>query len=64
MKMDKAKGIAEGTGKLGLKFLGEIPFDSQVEDAIGDVAKLLNTAVGKKIQQIVESVILAKKRDT
>jgi len=64
MKMDKAKGIAGETGKLGLVYLGEIPFDPQVEDAIGDVAKLLNTAVGKKIQQIVESVILAKKRDT
>jgi hypothetical protein len=48
---------------LGLKFLGEIPFDSQVEDAIGDVAKLLNTAVGKKIQQVADSVILAEKRE-
>ena len=64
MKMDKTKGIADETGKLGLKYLGEIPFDPQVEEAIGDVAKLLNTAVGKKIRQIADSVILAKKRDT
>ena len=63
MKMDKAKGIAEGTGKLGVKFLGEIPFDPQVEDAIGDEAKLLNTAVGKKIQQVADNNILAEKRD-
>ena len=62
MKMDKAEGIAVETGKLGLKFLGEIPFDPQVEDAIGDEAKLLNTAVGKKLQQVTESTILAKKR--
>jgi ATP-binding protein involved in chromosome partitioning len=62
MKMDKAKGITGETGKLGLVYLGEIPFDPQVEDAIGDVAKLLNTAVGKKIRQIADSVILAKKR--
>jgi ATP-binding protein involved in chromosome partitioning len=63
MKMDKAKGVAEETGKLGLKFLCEIPFDSQVEAAIGDVEKLLKTDVGKKIQQVVDNNILAKKRD-
>jgi ATP-binding protein involved in chromosome partitioning len=63
MKMDKAKGIAEETGKLRLKFLGEIPFDPQVEDAIGDVEKLLNTAIGKKIQQVVDNIILAEKRE-
>ena len=63
MKMDEAKGIAVETGKLGLKFLGKIPFDPQVEAAIGDVEKLFNTAVGKKIRQVAESNILAKKRD-
>jgi hypothetical protein len=50
------------TRKLGLKFLGEISFDPQVEDAIGNSAKLLDTAVGKKIQQIIDSAIIAKKR--
>ena len=63
MKMDKAKGIHVETEKLGLKFLGEIPFDPQVEDAIGNEAKLLNTAIGKKIQQIATSNILAEKRE-
>jgi ATP-binding protein involved in chromosome partitioning len=63
MKMDKAKGIRVETEKLGLKFLGEIPFDPQVEDAIGNEAKLLNTAIGKKIQQIANSN-LAEKRET
>jgi len=63
MKMDKAKGIAEETGKLRLKFLGEIPYDPQVEDAIGDVEKLLNTAIGKKIQQVADNIILAEKRE-
>jgi ATP-binding protein involved in chromosome partitioning len=63
MKMDKAKGIAEETGKLRLKFLGEIPFDPQVEDAIGDVEKLLNTAIGKKIRQVADNNILSEKRE-
>jgi ATP-binding protein involved in chromosome partitioning len=63
MKMDKAHGVQQETGKLGLKFLGNISFDPQVEDAIGDAAKLLNTAVGKKIQQVVDNIILAEKRE-
>jgi ATP-binding protein involved in chromosome partitioning len=63
MKMDGAKGIRVETKKLGLKFLGEIPYDPQVEDAIGDVEKLLNTAIGKKIQQVADNNILSEKRE-
>ena len=63
MKMDKAEGIAVETEKLGLKYLGAIPFDPQVEDAIGNEAKLLTTAIGKKLQQITKSTILAEKRE-
>ncbi len=63
MKMDKAEGIAVETEKLGLKYLGAIPFDSQVEDAIGNEAKLLTTAIGTKLQQITKSTILAEKRE-
>jgi ATP-binding protein involved in chromosome partitioning len=63
MKMVKANGVHQETEKLGLKYLGEIPFDPQVEDAIGNEAKLLNTAIGKKIQQVADNNILAKKRE-
>ena len=63
MKMDKAEGIAVETENLGLKYLGAIPFDSQVEDAIGNEAKLLTTAIGTKLQQITKSTILAEKRE-
>jgi len=61
MKLDKAKGVQGETEKLGLKFLGDIPFDPQVEGAIGDKAMLLKTAVGERIQQISETNILDKK---
>jgi ATP-binding protein involved in chromosome partitioning len=61
MKMDKANGIQAETEKLGLKYLGAIPFDPEVEGAIGKEAKLLNTAIGKKIQQVAKNVILAKR---
>jgi ATP-binding protein involved in chromosome partitioning len=64
MKMDQARGVKVETEKLGLKYLGEIPYDSQVEDAVGNEAKLLNTAVAKKIGQVAKSIILAKKRDS
>jgi ATP-binding protein involved in chromosome partitioning len=63
MKMDKAKDVVEETVKLGLKYLGEIPYDPKVESAIGNEAKLLKTALGKRIGQIATCVILAEKRE-
>ena len=61
MKMDKANGIKQETEKLGLKYLGAISFDPQVEAAIGDPAKLLGTAVGRKIGEIVKTYVLTEK---
>jgi ATP-binding protein involved in chromosome partitioning len=57
MKMDKAQGVQMETEKLRLKYLGSIPFDLKVEDSIGNTSKLLNSAVGKKIQQIADTNI-------
>jgi ATP-binding protein involved in chromosome partitioning len=62
MKRNEAKAVAKETGTLGLRFLGEIPFDPQVENAIGNETKLLNTAIGKKIKKVAD-IILAEKRD-
>lgn len=58
MKMTKSKVVQVETIKLGLKYLIEIPFDPKVEDAIGNEEKLLNTAVGIKIKQLVEDYLL------
>ena len=55
MKMDKANSVQVETEKLGLNYLGAIPYDSQVEAAIGNPAKLLETAVGKTMTQIKKS---------
>jgi ATP-binding protein involved in chromosome partitioning len=57
MKMDVAEGIEVETGKLGLKYLGEIPYDPQVETAIGDENALLKTAIAKRIRQIIRGNI-------
>jgi ATP-binding protein involved in chromosome partitioning len=52
MKMNSAKGIQQQTEKLSIPFLGEIPYDPKVEEAIGDETKLLDTALAKKIREI------------
>jgi len=57
MKMNRARTIKQETEKLGVKFLAEIPFDPKVEEAIGDAAKLRDTAIAKRIRQIAESNI-------
>ncbi len=53
MKMNAAKGVQHETEKLGLKLLAEIPYDSKVEEAIGDETKLLDTALAQKVKEIV-----------
>ena len=63
MKMDKSENVELGTRKLGLRYLGEIQFDPQVENAIGKEERLLQTAVGKALQKIVKNAILAEKRE-
>ncbi len=55
MKMDKADSVELETEKLGLKYIGAIPFDAAVEAAIGNPTKLLETAVGKAMSQIKKS---------
>jgi len=58
MKMDQSKNIARETEKLGVKFLKGIPYDTRVEDAIGDVTKLKDTTIAKRIKKVVASVII------
>jgi ATP-binding protein involved in chromosome partitioning len=60
MKMDKADVIERETAKLGLKYLGAIPFDSQVEASIGNPKKLLATAVGKAMPKIKKAAVSEK----
>jgi ATP-binding protein involved in chromosome partitioning len=55
MKMDKATCVQLETEKLGLKYLGAITFDPKVEDAIGNIAKLMKTAIGKDLPKIKKS---------
>ena len=52
MKMTDARAVERQTEALGLRFLGEIPFDPKVEAAIGDVERLRGTAVARKTGEI------------
>jgi len=51
------------TEKLGLRYLGEIPHDPQVEATIGDQPKLLATTLGKQMRHIAKKVSLTKKSE-
>lgn len=57
MKMDQSKDIARETERLGLKFLAGIPYDPQVEDAIGDITKLGYTSIAQRIRKVAASTI-------
>jgi MinD superfamily P-loop ATPase len=56
MKMNKTTKIKQQTEKLGIIFLAEIPYDPNVEAAIGNEAKLLQTALAKKIKEIATTL--------
>ena len=60
MKMDKSTRIRSEAEKFGMKYLGAIPFDPDVEAAIGNPTLLFKTAVGKNVQIIFENAILKK----
>jgi len=57
IKMNSATSIERETEKLGLKFLAGIPYDPGVEDAIGDVTKLLGTTIANRIKNVVATNI-------
>jgi len=56
IKMDNSDAIQKQARKLGLEFLGEIPYDLKVEEAIGNTDKLLNTILAKKVEEIAEKL--------
>jgi ATP-binding protein involved in chromosome partitioning len=58
MKMNTSVSIQNETEKLGLRYLGEIKFDPQVEDAMGKEKQLLGTTIGKKIRELLATKVL------
>jgi len=56
MKTNQSKTIEQETRKLELTFLTEIPYDPEVEEAIGNTRKLLNTTLAKKVKEIAAKI--------
>lgn len=57
MKMIDSKNIQQQTRELGLSFLGEIPYDERVEEAIGNTSRLMNTILAEKIRKIAAKIL-------
>ncbi len=58
MKMNQAEDIKQETEKLGVKFLAGIPYDPLVEEAIGDVIKLRETTIAKRLRDVTAKNIM------
>jgi len=52
MKMKESRFIQQRIEGRGITFWGDIPFDAELEEAIGDVNKLLATQFSKKLGEI------------
>jgi ATP-binding protein involved in chromosome partitioning len=62
MKMDQSKMIQQQTRKLSLTYLGEISYDTKVEEAIGNTNKLLNTMLANKVNPIATKIQISALR--
>ncbi|MEM2537134.1 MAG: P-loop NTPase [Candidatus Bathyarchaeia archaeon] len=57
MKMGQSFTIKDRISEMGVSFLGELPFDLKVEEALGDVDALAKTAFARKLAEIVPQII-------
>jgi ATP-binding protein involved in chromosome partitioning len=57
MKMKQSSFVSQQVESRGIRFLGETPFDNQLEEAIGNKNRLLETIFSKKLAEIVSNNI-------
>ena len=62
MKMKESPFIKEQVAAMGLPFLGEIPFDSKIEEALGHVNVLMETVFARKLAEAISSGFLLSPR--
>ncbi len=60
MKMADSNAVQLETQKLGLKYLGAIKYDPQVEASIGNPEKLLTTAMGEAMDNVKKAAFSQK----
>jgi ATP-binding protein involved in chromosome partitioning len=56
MKMNQSRTVQKEARMLGLAFLGDVPYDTKIEAAIGDKNVLLETSFARKVQGITAKV--------
>src|SRR4030043_1848115 len=56
MKRDQTRTIQQQTRELGVAYLTEIPYDTKVEEILGSPNKLLDTLIGKSIQELASEI--------
>ena len=56
MKMTDSRNVQRQTEAFGIKFLGEISYDAEIEGAIGKPDELLCTVLGRKIKEIAQTL--------
>jgi ATP-binding protein involved in chromosome partitioning len=61
MKRDSSETIKAESKKLGLKYLGSVAYDPEVENTIGNPTKLLSTEVGKAMDFIKKAAVSPKR---
>jgi ATP-binding protein involved in chromosome partitioning len=59
MKMTEEDDIERQTNQINLPYLGEIPFDPNIESAIGRPSALLNTAIAREIRKLISTALKA-----
>jgi ATP-binding protein involved in chromosome partitioning len=57
MKMTEGDDIKRQTKLLKLPYLGEIPFDTNVESVVGRPSALLNTAIARDIRKLISTAL-------
>jgi ATP-binding protein involved in chromosome partitioning len=56
MKMNQSRTVKKEARMLGLTFLGEIPYDTKIEEAIGKKDALLGTTFAKKVLEMTARI--------
>jgi ATP-binding protein involved in chromosome partitioning len=57
MNMNDSKTVQQQTKKLGVKFLGEIPYDPKIEETIGNTNKLLDTTFAEEVELLAKKIL-------
>ncbi|MCD6266211.1 MAG: hypothetical protein J7K02_09650 [Deltaproteobacteria bacterium] len=63
MRLTRSSFLSKEIGALDVPFLGEIDFDSGLEDAIGNVDHILKTRFAESMKEIIVSKEIFKLKD-